>query len=164
IEELRSQRTAIGVGSSEWIVDECKAIEGEIDRWIAYRDKQYDAFRARYGKMLENRARIHRLPPAARREFESAQRSVRLEQERVDQKICELRSRQNDLDRKRARDDSAVIEVKNGAPEGTRFSVRGREYIVTDRLPKGHTICVNQETGRAHAVPTGIFASSELFA
>ena len=164
IEELRSQRTTVSVGSSEWIVEECKAIEGEIERWIAYRDKQFEAFRSRYGKLLENRARIHRLPPAARREFEAAQKSVRLEQERVDQKICELRTRQNDLDRKRTRDDSAVVDVKNGAPDGTRFAVRGREYLVSGTLPKGHTICVNQETGRAHAVPTGIFVSSELFA
>ncbi|MEM7262615.1 MAG: hypothetical protein AAF488_11540, partial [Planctomycetota bacterium] len=141
------------------------SIEEEIERWQHYHTKLSDDFRARFRGVVGNKEKIQALPNRERKRFEATQRDVVAEQSRVDAKILELRQRQKKLDENRLRDDHAVIEVRNGAPANCRFVVRGREYSSGDQpLPTGRTICINGETGRVHAVPTGLLTSSQLFA
>ncbi len=163
IEATRHQRTMVSVGSADWINDESKSIEDEVERWEAYHSRLFESFQSEFRGLIGDPAKIKKLPGKAQKKFGEAQREISAEQTRVDIKIRELRQRQTDLDSHRSRDESATITVRNGAAPDTRFSIRGRAYKEASPLAKGRTICVNPETGRVHAVPTGLIASSDVF-
>ncbi len=157
------QKTSVTVGVSEWLDEEFRALDDEIQRWQTYHQKIYADFQNQYRELLEDRTKIHKLPQAMRAQYENAHNEVLNEQKRIDEKMSALKTQQIRLQERRNRDESAVITILDRVEAGSRFSVRGRAYSPESDLTKPTTLFVHPDTGRVHAMPTALYESSELY-
>lgn len=162
IAACRTQPTLISVGVPEWLDDSSREIDSEIVRWQSYHQKLYEDFSKKHASLLADRTKIHRLPQKEREAFEHDQEIVQDEQERIDAKIVALKTRQARLEERRQRDDRAVIVVDRPTSAGVQYSIRGKTYPAERPLAVGTTLFISPDTGRVHAIPSGLFQSSEL--
>ncbi|MFQ5654035.1 MAG: FapA family protein [Planctomycetota bacterium] len=149
------QRTLISVGASEWVDHDLKGLEGEIRRWTSYHARLYHQYQQRFGSSRS-------LPVGPREDLATEEERLVKEQQRVDEQISRLKTRQSQLHKVRERDDRAVIRIIGQALPGCRFVIRGKGYSPGRTGLSGVTLSVFQESGRVHGVPTALFESSEM--
>jgi hypothetical protein len=144
------KRTAIHVGLTQYVDRRIALIEREIRAISSERDRIYDRFAATYSHLLDHPDRAARAEKEELERFEKARAETVEQQQKLEEVMSALKSRQRCLANERARRSDAVVRVRRHARPGVDFWLRNRRvaiqrpvkgpFVVSER--PDHSICL----------------------